>query len=542
MKLDDTIALMSRLTRSEKRLLSLAITRASRTEVEPQEQHFMLYKILATAIKESSIEKSGTKEDRDKHKEKLDQNLKSEKEKNPVLFKSLNVIRLSEFLFDSLRSMNVGKPKYRMAAYVQDVEILRDKRLFNEANRLIDKALKEAEKREAFLIDIPVLHLLALKRQNWLLISHKDRSDLDQLEKDTNSQSQKIQNTLLAQRDQEVIQHYADDGEIPDKAGEEVSSLFKELIENPEKAAEFSLHAALQILYSTCVYLKRDRTKYPDDFKKQSAQVMQMVYLFDHPETRKSQYPDLYLKTLLAAANAFVETGGGEELDRVIAKLKELLSFNPSRPLHKEIARAFDDNPFGIDYFTAIHVVVAHLIGKGELDKAEKIVALVDEFLKKTTLPYPRRMPLHWQIASVYFLTGRYNDCKHHIDHLEKMEHLTPARRDVIIQVKLLKILLMYVEGQSVRGEGNRSLIQKEAGSLLTNLSDYQAKSQNTSKTNEIALLTILLEITHSDKNDKPALLTLFVKLRDTLTENAGDFIPDVFTIWATRQVQALSK
>ena len=249
MKLNDTIEVLERLTKSEKRALSVAVKRSSKAE-EPSEQHFRLYQLLSAMLKEAerlSPEARATL---------LEERLEESKTQYPKLFTSLNVIRLYDFIFDALRSLHADKEDFKLYTYLQDLQILRDKRLGHQAIGLIEKAKKEAREGESFMSDINTLQFLMIERQALLtLVRSRDFNRLSELREACRLQLRRTRAVLDTMDDQEAIQFYSTKGRIPDEAIEETSPLFKELLETPEAKRDLPLDAALRGLFTTSLYL-----------------------------------------------------------------------------------------------------------------------------------------------------------------------------------------------------------------------------------------------------------------------------------------------
>ncbi len=535
MKLNDTIEVLERLTKSEKRALSVAVKRSSKSE-EPSEQHFRLYQLLSAMLKEAERLSTGARP------AFIEKHLEESKTRHPKLFTSLNVIRLYDFIFDALRSLHADKAGFKPYKYLQDLQVLRDKRLGHQAIALLEKAKKEAREGESFMSDLHTLQLLMVERRALLtLVRSRDFNRLSELRQACRLQLRRTQAVLDTMDDQEVIQFYSTKGRIPDEAIEEASPVFKQLLHVPGAKQDLPFDAALRGLFATSLYLKRDRFSYPEDFKKMFTQVGHMIDLFKGNETRKTQNRQQYLLSLLALANSCIETGQRQPFEEHLDEFKQALGLDPSQPMQQEAANIIIDKKTSRNDYTLIYLLTAYYVGIGEWGTALAIIEHIKEALESFKPPTEHLMVLYFLMASAYFLTGDYGSAEPYINKLQDEDITTGHRLDLTYKARLLELLLIYER----HGDGENRLLLERVGQMYTKLSTAPTEGQDPKVTQAdiqgalLLLATLSAIFTNTGKQHR---LDALKKLYSRLTEDMGDLITEVFALWARQKIERLSQ
>ena len=532
MKLDDTIDIMETLTKGEKRSISITIDRNSKSK-EPTEQHFRLYNFLSSIIKDTE-----RVIDQSKKNETIKNKIQLEKNKDPKLFTSLNVIRLYDFIFDNLRSMNANKKEFKLDNDLQDIQILHNKGLGNQGFAIIEKARKEAEKDERFTNEVRTLQFLMLERKACLA-SGKSLKHLKKLSNSCRIQYKRIKEVLDTMDDQELILYNVNKGKIPNDVINDVSPVFKLLRKNPEEKKRLSFDAALRGLHATSLYLKRDPYKYRKDFEKMFDHVGHMIDLFKGNETRKKQRQRAYIKSCLALANACIETGYRQPFDDYLDEFKLALGIDPSRPTEQEVANITIDKYSSRDHYTLIHVFTSYYVGTGDLNTAVRIIQQIKNSLEIYKPPTGHLVAMYWLIGSIYFLAKDYDSSRVYVDKLLDKAVAEENRSDIILQARLLDLLLIY---ESNIGKEKR-LLTERIGLMYTKLGntpDGAKVSRHIIQNAFDTLHTFSATLTFPDTN-RAVTLEEFKKLYIKLTEGMGDFITNVFALWARQKIKSLS-
>ena len=149
--------LLTKLTGPEKRYISLLANKMSSkksAEGGKLEKHFQLFDLLNNLIKEA------TKKTGDEFEAHLQVREKQERKKaKGGLFATINVKRLTEFIYDGLRQYHADQLGYRISNQIQTIRILFSKKLYAEAYQIIQEAKHDILEHEPRGSDLFLLEL-----------------------------------------------------------------------------------------------------------------------------------------------------------------------------------------------------------------------------------------------------------------------------------------------------------------------------------------------------------------------------------------------
>ncbi len=535
MKLEDTIEVIGKLTKSEKRSISITLTRMSKSD-DPTEQHYRLYNLLSSIVKDSEKPKNFEGNGQEKiasQKKYIDDRINEEKDKESKLFTSLNVIRLYEFIFSTLRSLNADRPTFKLSNYLQDIQILRDKGLPGQAMRLIAKAKKEAQEDATVDGNLQHLHFIFLERNTHLTITNsRNYEALAELNKESKLQYKQIRYTLDALDDQELINRYISAGEkVPEKVIEKVSNTFKLILEKPEAAKDLPLDAALAVLFTTTLYLRALGASH----ERVLLQLNQMNALFD--KDKISRHPKLYHKTKMALINDGLKNGITELVEKNIHYLLKIIGLEPESPIEDQVEKIVIDKHTTRDYFNNVFIVITYTIGIKNFDASSKIISHIKDLIEEYQPPQGFLPAFYWEFATVHFLRREFESAKEYVDEILELEE---ARKDVVFEAELLNLLVEYEIGLE---NGQSSSIHEKAGASLTALSSLKESTQGKSyDQGKIESATLLVSnILHNTISGKEFSIAQLQDLYKIQTKGMGDFITDVFALWTQQKIQSLS-
>ncbi len=537
MIIDDTIELMRTLTKSEKRSISIAISRTSKSE-EPSEQHFQLYFLLTAIIKDAENPKKTEADSKNNFSTILKSHISEAKSQQPKLFTSLNISRLLDFILDVLRAVNADKPEFKLDNYIQNIQLLQRKGLTQQALRLIQKAKKEAQEEEKFMSELKILQFLLLERKT--IITGRERwelATLRALEEACYEKYRRIALVLEMMKDQETMVNYGIRGKVPDHVIEEVSPLFKRLLESPEAARELPLHVGLGMIHFIIVYLKRDRVKYPEDFRKIPRYAAVIPEILEEKKSLKASNPEQFKKALLALANICIEVGDLRLFADYLDEIKKAIGIQPAARIEDEIDQITIDGFSSKDYFNLLYVFISYYVGVRDYPTALKIVRRIEEPLETHPPALNHVMALYSLIASVYFLSLRYDTARLFVAKLlDSKISSSKIRADILLQTEVLEVLLLF---ESTPHREQQALIHEKIGRLIAKLTtlDIRQNQAYLIQDAQALLATLLASFTNTEAQNRED----FIRLRDKLTRNKGDFITDVLPLWAIQKATDLS-
>ncbi len=472
-KINSAIELMRKFTKTEKRYITLQVNRTSSGGLNPNKQssktlpsHLRLFNLLAKFLKEQAPKREESSHVTDSLKDQLRQ-LKSG---SPDLFSAVNISRLMDFMLNSLRQYNADKPPFNKWNYIQNIEILQEKKLYKQADEWILKGLADFNKEETDGGDLLKLKFQILQRKNAMRSERVSKDQMNTFNLQTNNQLNRIKWNLETLGDQEKAIHEGirKKGDLSDFSIEDFSPLTQAFIREPTTTArrpDIPAESLLRGLNIASLYLRRDIIRYPEDAQKSIECNVEMLAYFDRNPTLKETSTAKYYNTLLVLSNTSLVLGIDLYLERYIDQLEAVLGFSGLRELsdrqllQQEIQSIdFGDHTSELQY-NCLQVILLYYYGKGfstqgsaqapnpHIEIAHQLALHTKVEIEKQSRRSSGQASLYYTLASIFLMVDQLEEAQeinNRILHYQTFHPNQKVPTKVEFQSRLLDTLILF--------------------------------------------------------------------------------------------------
>ncbi|NRB46989.1 MAG: hypothetical protein HRU41_04910 [Saprospiraceae bacterium] len=519
-KLTDVLDLMSALTKSEKRYLTLEL----KEDKAPakRKSHISLYVLLAPLLKDGD-------KDRDLIYQEAD-NLKEQKN-YAHLFTTVNVVRLHDYLLEMLRQFNSDRPEFRLERMIQDVRLLRQKGLSQQAAGVIKKAKKELSQR--YENEFKAFELLNLERRLYLGMRQKDFEPLADMQSEAKASWERVRTILEATDDYEKMLYRVRGHEFledfPLSPSNEELKINKAAAEQRPFEANLVALATLSHYYT---YVEKD----PDQA---IAYIQDLLRLFEGHRYRKNRYPENYVQVLLLFFNRALMADRIKVFAPIIQKIKDILANNTELfPEAKPSSNQIELSTGSVIQYRLLALMAQYYNYQWADPEAETTMdPIIKTLQRKPNVPAKLLDTLYFNVGAYCLLANKNAALRFFIDQgLQAYQQRPNGGLDKVpIQLRILDVL---ADLEISRTETDRARLEQKIGDLLGAVGKESREELKGISRNFISRLPLLLL-----EKDNSTLLDTYKSIRKTLERKQAarnGFI--VFHLWVEKKIQALKE
>ncbi len=426
--------------------------------------------------------------------------------------------QLYELILVSLRSNNNDNIKSNVENLVKDVEILKNKGLYEQSRRRLHKAKKIAQKYDLLSI---LLNISYLERE--VCLSAKDRKDnshIEQIIAESSSISSLLENVYFYRNVYDRI-YLVVRSDYSGTSKKKINSLEKftddPRLQSIDRALSFEAKIYYCLIHAQICVLKGDRSKAIEAYEQQ-------LSLWENNSHQIEYNPNGYLKALANCAGLCFEIGQFDQVHSYLKKIKKI----PTRSVYDEIEHF--QNRVHIELLLALNDPSY----EGHSEWLPKIYYGLGKYSSK--LNPSRLLATYYNLLILHFIKGNFQDSLHWLNEL--LSHRKrQTRNDLVVFAHLLEPVIHYELGnfgliENLYRNNKRFISQmKELNSIeFELLSVIRRLPSLTSKERRHATLVKLrnnIEIFSETNSDKPVLglqeliIWLDYKIYDSNSETA---------------------
>lgn len=519
-KLTDVLDLMSALTKSEKRYLTLEL----KEDKAPakRKSHISLYELLVPLLKDGDKDRSIIYQEAE--------HLKDQKT-YAHLFTTVNVVRLHDFLLEMLRQFNSDRPEFRLERMIQDVRLLRQKGLSQQAAGVIKKAKKELSQR--YENEFKAFELLSLERRLYLNDRRKDFEPLAEMQTEAKASWERIRTILEATDDYErMLYRVRGQGFLEDFP---LSPSNEELKNNKVLAEERPFEAnlvSLATLSHYYTYVEKD----PDQA---IAYIQDLLTLFEDHRYRKNRYPENYVQVLLLFFNRALMADRIKAFAPIIQKIKDILANNTELfPESKPSSNQIELSTGSIIQYRLLALLAQYYNYQWADPEAETTMdPIIQTLQRKPNVPAKLLDTLYFNVGAYCLLANKVVALRFFVDQgLQAYQQRTNGKfEQVPIQLRILDTL---ADVEMISNEVDRAKLEQKIGNLLGTVGQERNEELKRMARNFISRLPLLLW-----ENDPSILLGTYKSMRKVLKRKQAarnGFI--LFHLWMEKKIKALEE
>lgn len=511
---------MSALTKSEKRYLTLELKEDK--ALAKKKKHIVLYELLSPLVKEGEKDRNLIYQEAEEYKQK---------KQLAHLFTTVNVVRLNDFLLDILRQFNADRPEFRLERMIQDIRMLRQKGLNQQAVGVIKKAKKELSQR--FENEFKAFELLNLERRLYLSMREKDFKPLAKLQLEAKESWQKIQTIINVTADYEKMLYrvrgleFLDDFELSTD-NEDLRNDNHLLAQRPFEANLVSL-TTLSHYYT---YVERDTTK-------AIAYIQALLDLFEDHRYRKNRYPENYVQVLMLFFNRALMADQMKAFAPIIQKIKDILASNTELfPETKPASNQIELSTGSLIQYRLLALMAQYYNYRWADEGAEATMEpIIGSLQRKPNVPANLLNTLYFNVGAYCLLASNFEAGRFFADQLlmAYQQRSNGTKATIPIQVAILDAV---VDFESCGTEIEREQLEQKVGKLLSAVGQERREELKRMARNFISRLPILLY-----ERDAQTLLNTYKSIRKVVERKQAarnGFI--VFHLWVEKKIGALEK
>lgn len=518
-KLTDVLDFMAALHKSEKRYISVRLKQDK--EQQKKKTHIDLFELLSPLLKDS---------DKDKAEIYQTADLLKQKKKWALLFTTVNVIKLHDFLLDCLRQFNADKPLFKIEGMIQDIRILQQKGLFEQALGVVKKVKKELAER--YENELKTFEVLQLQRRIFLAMRQPDYQALAELQEASRMQWQKVKTILETTDDYENILyrirrlHFLN--EFP------LSAVNSRLQEDMEAVQDLPFEANLQALATLShyyIYVESD----PD---RAIAYIMKLLELFENHKYRKNRYPETYVQTLILFFNRSVQADRIKAFAPTIQKIRTILSENTDLFPNAAGGRNQIELSTGTVIQYRLMAILANYYNYNwsatEATDAMDQMALL--LRRKPNIPIALLETLYFNIASYSVLASNLERARLFLDHIFASYPKRGGGADELrpFEAEILEGVLLFEQS---RRQASKELAEQKLAHLLAIVSEQKREVVKRMARNFISRLNLLL----FEIDDQVILDTFKSMLKGLDRKEAAGYGFITFRLWVDKKIAELT-
>ena len=518
-KLTDVLDFMATLHKSEKRYVSMRLKQDK--EQQKKKTHIDLFELLNPLLKDSDKDKAEIYQAAEELKQK---------KKSALLFTTVNVIKLHDFLLDCLRQFNADKPLFKLEGMIQDIRILQQKGLFEQALGVVKKVKKELAER--YENELKAFEVLQLERRIILAMRQADYKVLAALQEASRIQWQKVSLILATTDDFENILyrirrlHFLENFAL--------SAVNSKLQEDMEGVVDLPFEANLQALATLShyyIYVESD----PD---RAISYIQKLLEQFENHKYRKNRYPENYVQTLILFFNRSVQADRIKAFAPTIQKIRTILSDNTdlfpnasTGPNQIELSTgtviqyrlmAILANYYNYNWFAA-----------DAPDAMEQIALLLR---RKPNIPAALLETLYFNIASYNVLAYQFERARLFLDHIFISYPKRGGKADEYrpFEAEVLEGVLLFEQS---RKQSDKEGVEQKLAYLLAIISQQKKESVKRMARSFISRLNLLL----FETDDQIVLNTFKSMLKGLDRKEAAQHGFITFRLWVDKKIAELT-
>ncbi len=519
-KLTDVLDLMSALTKSEKRYLTLEL----KEDKAPtkRKSHISLYEILSPLVK-----------DVEKDRAMIYQEAEDLKKRKPYahLFTTVNVVRLHDFLLDTLRQFNADRPEFRLERMIQDVRLLRQKGLYQQAIGVIKKAKKELSQR--YENEFKAFELRNLERRLYLAMRQRDFEPLAEMQKEAKANWERIRTILEVTEDYEKMLYRVRGHEFleafPLSPANEILQSQKDIV--AQRPFEANL-VSLTTLSHYYTYVEKDTDE-------AIAYIQHLLALFEDHRYRKNRYPENYVQVLLLLFNRALMADRIKAFAPIIQKIKDILASNTELfPETKPSSNQIELSTGSLIQYRLLALMAQYYNYQWAAPEAEATMQpIINTLQRKPNVPAKLLETLYFNVGAYCLLADQPRAVRFFVDQSLSIyqQRGNGQRAGIPIQLRLLDTLADF---ELIGKEADRSQLEKKIAILLSEVGQERNEEWKRMARNFISRLALL-----SVEEDRSILLDTYRSLRKVLERKQAarnGFI--VFHLWVEKKIAALEQ
>lgn len=518
-KLTDVLDFMAALHKSEKRYVSMRLKQDK--EQQKKKTHLDLFELLNPLLK-----------DTDKDKAQIYQVAESLKQKKKWahLFATVNVIKLHDFLLDCLRQFNADKPLFRIEGMIQDIRILQQKGLFQQALGVIKKVKKELTER--YENELKTFEVLQLERRIFLAMRQPDYEALAALQKASRIQWEKVRVILETTDDYENILyrirrlHFQTDFSL--------STINSRLQDDMEVVADLPFEANLQALATLShyyIYVDSD----PD---RAIAYIQKLLEQFENHKYRKNRYPENYVQSLILFFNRSVQADRIKAFAPTIQKIRAILSDNTDLFPNAVASRNQIELSTGTVIQYRLMAILANYYNYNwsAADAPDTMDQMALLLRRKPNIPAALLETLYFNIASYNVLTSNLERARLFLDHIFATypKRGGSDKENWPFEAEILEGVLLFEQS---RKQADKEQAEQKLAYLLGIISQQKKEVVKRMARSFISRLNLLL----FEADNQLALNTFKSMLKSLDRKEAARHGFITFRLWVDKKIAELS-
>ena len=430
-KLKDVLEIMDRLTKSEKRYVTLILK-----EKNSDESHLKLYHLLATFNKGMN----------NLEEKELQLKRKKEKEGLQKLFSTQNLVKIHHFLLASLRQYNADKPLFSIEEQIQNIRILLQKRCLEQALKLIARTRKEIAER--FEEPLKELELILLERRIMRMLQLKSLTKVKKLRQSSNDILEEIKEILAVYSDDEAL-HQRDlyDHHILES---ELSETLKKLINDLNYADHMPFKAAVIGLSSLSDYYSYTR-KEPD---KAIEAAQKLVELYQQNPWRMTYAPENYLTALIKFFNKLYLNNRVPDFGPTLERIKTVLRQNKNDSSVGFTPSQLDFSPRSATYYNLLNLIIIYYMHNLKDPKAPSSITEVGKVMsRKPNIKDNLLLTIYFNLTTYHLLADQLDLAQNYLN--EILNYSGRTAPSIKFRAEILKILMDFETSSTKKKKTN---------------------------------------------------------------------------------------
>lgn len=519
-KLTDVLDLMSTLTKSEKRYLTLELKEDQASA--KKKPHITLYGLLFPLLKEGETDR-----------ELIYQAAEQLKQKKLYarLFTTVNVVRLHDFLLDVLRQFNADRPDFKLERMIQNVRLLRQKGLLQQAAGVVKKAKKELSQR--YENEFKAFELQYVERRLYLAMRESAFEPLAKLQAENQQSAERMQLILEVTQDYERMLYRIRKLKFTDHY--ELTPANQAILTDPTVIEQRPFEANLLSLTTLSNYY----TYVDKDTDKALAFIQRLLQLFEAHRYRKNRYPENYVQVLILFFNRALMADRIKAFAPTIQKIRDILANNTDLfPEAQQTSNHIELSTGSLVQYRLLALMAQYYNYRWADPEAASIMGpIIDLLQRKPNVPFNLLNTLYFNVGAYCLLVDNLSAVRFFIDQLLLIHQQHGSQQEDLIPIQV-RILDTIADLEGCQTEAERELVEQKIGYLLTAVGQEQQKVLKRMSRNFISRLPLLLL-----EKDQVTLLNTYRSMRKALERKQAASIGFiVFHLWVEKKIAKFEK
>ncbi|MCG8330702.1 MAG: hypothetical protein MI974_23600 [Chitinophagales bacterium] len=528
-KIGEVTKLLNSLSKSEKRYITLGINKLKLSNDAPADAVGLFSKLSNSELLKI-LEKGNPKSHLT-----FDQFVKEWATKNidKKLLKTINIIKLLQILMDLLRQYYSEQGEFKLEKIIQEIRIYRDKALYTEALRMIEKAKEEIIEKHGN--HFKAQEVLLLERKLWReLRSSESEEKIEILQKENIKQANHAAQFLNAITEQENLIYLSQKKNRDSYEDFELSTESQEVLKNINNLKQYSFHTQLYLLHNLILYHQHIlKTK---TFEQIHNLRRHLYYLFKNSEEKQRIYPKEHKITLILYLNGFLLNKRLSEAASLIKDAENILEFKWENGHLSEIGRIRTEIDFNI-----LSPILYYYLQAKQFILLREIMDLADPYLQNPKIRTQNRYMLFYNASFISIVLNDQSKTANYLTSIRKLEGV--STRDDYFIIDIIEILYMFpLRNEKIKSSELEALI----GDVIIQISKGAPEADSNIARDILQTLYSILNEERDPFSSRPSksieIEAFEILQKNLLPEKVERTLFQYFPIWLEKTLEDLKK